>query len=337
MKNTLLALVATAAACAFAPSAALAAECGDVSIAEMDWASAEMIANIDKIVLEEGYGCDVTLQQGGTTNIFASMESKGRPDVAPELWINAVRTPLERAKESGAMIVANENPIESAGEGWWITPEFAKAHPEIKTVEDMLERPDLVPHPEDPSKGGFVTCPAGWGCQLANANLFRAFEMEKKGWKLVDPGSSAGLDGSMTKAVQRGEPWFGYYWTPTAMIGKNEMVLLPFEAEFAGTEHWNECIAKPVEDCADPKKTAWTASEINSVVTKEFKEKGGEAALEYLQKRSVPGDVVAEMLVFMAEEQATGEDAAIEFLKTKEDVWSKWVSSEAAEKIKASL
>jgi len=55
-----------------------------------------------------------------------------------------------------------------------------KKHPELKTVVDVLNRADLFPHPEDPPKGGFHTCPSGWGCQLANANLFRAFEMEKK-------------------------------------------------------------------------------------------------------------------------------------------------------------
>ena len=31
------------------------------------------------------------------------------------------------------------------------------------------------------------------------------------------------------------------------------------------------------------------------------------------------------MLVYMTENQATGEDAAIEFFATKEDVWTKWV------------
>ena len=335
MKTTMIALAASAAMFAFSGSAY--AECGEVSIAEMDWASAEMIANIDKTILEAGYGCKVTLQQGGTTNIFASMENKGQPDVAPELWINAVREPLSRATESGDMVIANEGPIEGLGEGWWVTPEFAKANPDIKSVEDLLARPELVPHPEDPSKGGFVTCPAGWGCQLANANLFRAFEMEKKGWKMVDPGSAAGLDGSMTKAVQRGEPWFGYYWTPTAMIGKNEMVKLPFETEFAGSENWDGCIVKSEQECADPKPSAWTQSEVKTVVTDDFKEKGGADALAYLEKRVFPGDTVNEMLVYMADEQATGEDAAIEFLKTKEDVWSKWVSPEAAEKIKASL
>ena len=31
------------------------AECGDVQIAEMNWASAQLMANVDKIILEEGY------------------------------------------------------------------------------------------------------------------------------------------------------------------------------------------------------------------------------------------------------------------------------------------
>ena len=39
--------------------------------------------------------------------------------------------------------------------------------------------------------------------------------MEAKGWKIVETGSAAGLDGSMAKAVERGENWFGYYWSPT--------------------------------------------------------------------------------------------------------------------------
>ena len=35
------------------------AECGSVQIAEMNWASAQLMANVDKVILEEGYGCSV--------------------------------------------------------------------------------------------------------------------------------------------------------------------------------------------------------------------------------------------------------------------------------------
>ena len=179
-------------------------------------------------------------------------------------------------------------------------------------------------------------CPAGWGCQLSNINMFRAFEMEKKGWVLVDPGSSAGLDGSIAKASERGEPWFGYYWSPTAIIGKYNLQSVPFEAPFAGADNWDGCIAKAEQECANPKPSAWTESEVHTVVTDEFKKKGG-VAMDFLSKRVWPGPVMNGMLVYMTDNQASGEDAAIEFLATKEDVWTKWVPADVAKKVKSAL
>ncbi|PYC49181.1 ABC transporter substrate-binding protein [Litorivita pollutaquae] len=316
--------------------AAAAADCGKVTMAEMNWASAEMMANVDKIILEEGYGCDVELVPGATTTTFASMNEKGEPDVAGELWINAVRDPLMAAIGEGRLHAANAGPITDLGEGWWVTPKFAADHPELDTVEKLLEHPELFPYVEDETKGAFVGCPAGWGCQLINANLYRAFDMEEKGWVLVDPGSAAGLDGSMAKAVDRDENWFGYYWSPTAIIGKYGMVMLPFEAEFAGRENWDGCIALSEQDCADPKPTAWTVSEVNSVVTDRFMKAGGPAA-DYIKTRVFPGSVMNEMLVYMTDNQAAGEDAAYEFLETHQDIWTPWVPADVAEKIKSAL
>lgn len=313
------------------------AECGDIQIAEWNWASGELMANVDKIILEAGYNCSVEMVPGATTTTFASMNEKGQPDVAGELWINAVRDPLNAAFEAGSLHSANAGPITGLGEGWWIPPHTAEKHPELKTVLDVLERPDLFPDVEDPSKGAFVGCPAGWGCQLANANLFRAFDMEAKGWKLVDPGSAAGLDGSMTKAVEREQNWFGYYWSPTAMIGKHNMVKLDFGVPFAGSENWDGCIALAEQDCADPQPSAWTESEVHTVVTDEFRTNAGEEVMDYLGKRVFPGDVMNGMLVYMGDNQAGGEDAAIEFLLEHEDVWSSWVSAEVADKVKAAL
>ena len=207
----LLIASAVAAGTMLGVSGQASAACGTVSIAEMNWASAQLMANVDKIILESGYGCKVEIVPGDTMPTFTSMNEKGAPDVAGELWVNAVATPLNAAKAEGRLHTVSEGPITGLGEGWWLLPHTMKKHPELKTVVDVLNRPDLFPHPEDPSKGGFHTCPSGWGCQLANANLFRAFEMEKKGWRLVDPGSAAGIDASIAKASDRGENWFGYY------------------------------------------------------------------------------------------------------------------------------
>jgi len=315
------------------------AKCGKLVIAEQNWASAELMANVDKIILEKGYGCDVELVTGATMPTFTSMNDKGSPDMNPEQWANAVYTPLKKAVSEKRLIIANKAPITGLGEGWWLTPGSIKKHPELKgmTALQILERPDLFPYKEDPSKGAFVGCPAGWGCQLANANLFKAFEMEKKGWVLVDPGSAAGLDGSIAKAADSGNTWFGYYWNPTSIVGKYNLQPVDFGVPFAGRDNWDNCITLPEQDCANPKPTAWTKSEVNSIVTANFAKTGGKEALSYVEKRVFPGEVMNGMLVYMADNQAKGSDAAIEFLKKHEDVWGKWVSGGAKKKIKAGL
>ena len=66
------------------------AACGKLVIAEQNWASAELMANVDKIILEKGYGCEVELIPGATMPTFTSMDEKGEPDMNPEQWANAV-------------------------------------------------------------------------------------------------------------------------------------------------------------------------------------------------------------------------------------------------------
>ena len=315
------------------------ASCGSLVIAEQNWASAELMANVDKVILEEGYGCEVELVPGATMPTFTSMNDKGTPDMNPEQSANAVYEPLKVAVKEKRIFVANGAPITGLGEGWWLTPGSIEKHPELKgmTALQILERQDLFPDKEDPSKGAFVGCPAGWGCQLANANLFVAYEMEKKGWKLIDPGSAAGLDGTISKASDSGKPWFGYYWNPTSMVGKYGLIPVDFGVEFAGRDNWDNCIMKPAGECASPKPTAWTKSEINSLITKSFKEKAGKGPTKYVEKRTYPGEVMNGMLVYMADNQAKGSDAAVEFLVRYPDVWTKWVPADVADKIRKGI
>ena len=274
--------------------------CGKLVIAEQNWASAELMANVDKVILEKGYGCEVELIPGSTMPTFTSMNDKGVPDMNPEQWANAVYTLMLKAVDEGRMIQGNKAPITGLGEGWWITPGTIKNHPEIKgmTALEILEHPEWFPSKEDPSKGAFVGCPAGWGCQLANANLFKAFDMEKKGWVLIDPGSAAGLDGTISKAADSGDSWLGYYWNPTSMVGKYGLTPVDFGVPFAGRDNWDNCIMLPDEQCASPKASAWTKSEVNSIVSANFAKTGGKDILSYVEKRTYPGPIMNGCLLY---------------------------------------
>lgn len=310
-----------------------AAECGDVTIADMNWASAEFGTYLDKFILENGYGCNVETVPGDTVPTITSMIEKGEPDIAPELWVNAAKEAVDQAVEDGKLVISVDILKDGGEEGWWIPKYTADKHG-FKTVADVLAHPELFPAPEDESRGAFVGCPSGWGCQLVNNSLYQAFELDKSGFDQIDPGSAAGLDGSIAKAFEREQNWFGYYWAPTAILGKYEMVKLDFNAEF-DEDNWHKCIV--VEDCDTPKKTSWIYSEVRTAIVTEFADNTSPEVMEYLNKRSYKNAELNLVLAWMTNEQATGEDGALYFLQNNEDMWKEWVTADAAEKIKAAL
>ena len=73
-----------------------ASECGEITIADMNWNSASLMAHIDQFILNEGYQCDAELIPGDSVPTGTSMIEKGQPDVAPELWTNGIKEALDK-------------------------------------------------------------------------------------------------------------------------------------------------------------------------------------------------------------------------------------------------
>ncbi len=317
-----------------ASGAATAAECGDVTIATMNWQSAEVMSNIDKIILTEGYGCNAEITTGDTVPTITSMAEKGQPDIAPEGWVDLLPDVVQRGMDEGKIVTAAKSLPDGGVQGWWIPKYVADQHPEIKTIGDALKNPALFPSAEDPSKGAIHNGPQGWGGTVVTSQYYKGFEAEKAGFTLVDTGSAAGLDGSIAKAFERKEPWLGYYWAPTSILGKYEMVKLDPGVPHDAAE-WKRC--NSVADCPDPKPNAWPVDRVFTLVAKPFAERVDPPVMDYLNKRSWSNETVNKLMAWMTDNQATGADGAEYFLKNNEDVWTKWVSPEAAAKIKASL
>lgn len=320
----------TSTAQAQAPSST---ECGRVTVASMNWQSAEVLAQIDRLILTEGYGCEVEIVPGDTMPTLTSMMEKGQPDVAPEAWINAVRQPLDAAVAEGKLHYAAESLQDGGVEGWWIPQYVADANPGIKTIDDALQHPELFPAQESRGKGAVHNCPSGWNCQITTGNAFKAWGAAEKNFVLVDTGSAAGLDGSIARAYERKQGWLGYYWAPTSILGKYQMVKLD-----AGVPHdqeaWETCNSKT--ECDNPIKSDWARAEVYTVVTDRFKTAGG-PAYDYLSRRSWGNDTVNQLLAWMSDSQATGEDGARHFLKNNAQVWTGWVTPEVAQKIQSTL
>ena len=304
----------------------------DISIAELNWQSGSMIANIDAHILTHGYGHTISIVPGGIDATIQSMMATGSPNIFGEAWTSLLGDNAKEYIANGSLILLRDEIVVGAGEGWYI-PNYIQEEYGFTTVEDVLARPDLFPHPEDPSKGGMIICPGGWSCKKHNENLFRAFDMEAKGWKIIDPGSGAGLNAFWEGSVVREQGAFGYYWTPTVLVGRLGLVAISSEVGFAGDDNWTNCISVAVDECDNPQATSFPKGETGTIVTPGLPKN----VTDYLLKRTFPGEVITEMLVWADDNQASAQDTAIEFLLTYPHIWDKWVTPIAIVKVKGSL
>ncbi|MGD8170760.1 ABC transporter substrate-binding protein [Vibrio sp. TRT 21S02] len=310
-----------------------ASDCGDVTIADMNWNSATLIANIDRFILEHGYGCDAELIPGDTMPTGTSMVEKGQPDVAPELWSNSLKDALDKGVAEKRLRYAGKALTDGGEEGFWVPAYLVKKYPEIKTIEGVKKHAKLFEHPEDPDQFAFYSCPAGWNCQISAGNLFRAMKLDESGFTIVDPGSSAGLSGSIAKAYERQEPWFGYYWAPTAVLGKYDMVKIDFGSGFDEAEFVN-CTTQA--ECESPKVTMYPPSPVHTITTEKFATRAPEA-YQYFTKRGFTNADMNQLLAWMEDNQADGEEAMHYFLEKYPQIWTQWLPEDVVKKVQQAL
>lgn len=308
-------------------------ECGDVTLADMNWNSATLMAHVDQFILTNGFGCNAELVPGDTMPTGVSMTEKGEPDIAPEFWSNSHKEMLQKGVDEKKLRFAGKAFVEGGEEGFWIPKYMIDKHPELATIEGIKANANLFPHPEDDSKSGFMTCPAGWTCQITAGHLFNALGLEEAGFEMIDPGSGAALAGSIARANDRENAWFGYYWSPTPVLGRYDMVKVDFGVD-ADPEHYENCITQA--DCINPKVTAYPPSAVNTITTESFATKSP-AAYRYISNRAYTNADMSAMMAWMEENQADGEIAAFEFLESYPHVWMKWVPEDVAKKVKAAL
>lgn len=333
MKRLIASLTVTSAMAGFAGMAA-AQDCGSLTIASMNWQSAELAAAVDQFILNNGYGCSAEIIQGDTVPTITSMVEKGQPEIAPEGWVDLVPEVIQQGIGEGKIVVTTDILSDGAVQGWWVPKYIVDANPDIKTIDDMLKHPELFPDPEDSAKGAVFNGPQGWGGTVVTSQLYKAYGAEAAGFTLVDTGSAAGLDGSIARAYEQKQGWVGYYWAPTALLGKYEMVKLDHGVAYDQAE-WKACTSNA--ECAEPKKNDWPKDKVQTVVAKAWADTAPAEVMDYLGKRSWTNATVNGVMSWMTDNQATGEDGARYFLEQHEDLWKEWVSPEAAEKIKAAL
>ena len=323
MKKLPLILAAGAFA---APMAAHAqsGDCGDVSITEMNWASAQVVTSVAAFLMEQGYGCNVSVVSSDTIPAVTSVAENGEPDIVTELWLNSTGDTYNELRDSGRVVEAG--PVLDPGgvEGWWVPTYLAEEHPEVTTIEGILANPELV-------DARFYNCPEGWGCRVVSDNLSAALDLEGNGVEVFNAGSGQVLATSMADAVLNEEPWFGYYWGPTVPLGKYDMTRVDLGPVVEDVHERNQNA-----DTSDPGVSDFPAAPIVTAVTSTFQESNPEV-FELMQNMTFRTADMSTVLAWKDENNASAEEAAVYYLSNFQDQWSDWLSDAARENLSGLL
>lgn len=316
MKKLKILLIGISLLMAFASNQVMA--CGKVTITEMNWNSGVIVTSVAKFFMEKGYGCEVQKIPSATITALTSLAENNEPDIATEIWTGSA--PLYHELIKAGKIHKLADVLQQGGnDGWWVPKYLVDKYPEMAKIDGVLKHGKLIKL--------FNNCPDGWACRVSGDNLSKALQLEKHGIKVFNHGSGETLATSIAAAYANKEPWFGYYWGPTAILGKYEMV----KVDLGGVDpkKW-ECIQR--KDCKNPQVASYPVSEVVTAVTDTFKKREPKVTA-FLSKMEFPNMVMNKLLAWKEDNKASGEEAAVHFITTYQDTWKNWVDGEAKEKL----
>lgn len=316
-------LMASALGVSALSAGAAYADCGEVTITEMSWASSQVVSTVATFLMTNGYGCTVTAFPSDPNPALTSVAESGQPDILTEVWANSAPALPDMIADGSVSVVANV--LSDGGqEGWWVPRYLVDAHPELATLEGVIANPELV-------GGLFNNCPDGWSCKNTNTNLLMAAGIGEDALENFVHGSGDTIAASMASAFEDEVPWIGYYWAPTAPLGRYDMVRIDMGEHDAEVY---SCLT--TEDCANPQVTDYPTADVVTLVTEAFQEANPEIT-ELMSNISFTNAQMGEILAWQTDNDASSEEAAVYFLTTYPDVWSAWISEGARENLAAIL
>ncbi|MEQ8201216.1 MAG: ABC transporter substrate-binding protein [Syntrophomonadaceae bacterium] len=305
---------------------------GQLVLADVSWDSVKVHNRIVGFILEHGYGYPAPAYTFGESLPLLQGMSKGDIDITMEVWVDNYKEAWTGMVNDGSVKDLGSN-FPDAPQGWYVPTYMIKGDaargiqavaPDLKSVTDLPRYWELFKSPEVPGKGRFHNSAPGWVCTEINETKIKNYGLDKT-FQVFSTGSDAALSASMVAAYEKGQPWVGYYWEPTWVMGQLDMTLL----------------AEPAYDQAiwdDPgnRGCAYPAAKVQKGVNSSLVARAPEV-IDFLSKYQTNLAQNNDFLAYMNQNQGDPEKAALYFLQKYPDTWKAWLPSDVAAKVEQAL
>ncbi len=327
------ALILTAVACGNGDDANGGAdedrEIDTITLADAGWDSIRVHNSITQRILEEGYGYDTDVMTGSTAATIQGLR-QGDIQVYTEIWTDNIQELWEESLESGDVIEVSTN-FDDNRQGLFVPTYVIEGDeergiepmaPDLRTVEDLKNYPDLFEDPEEAGMGRIYGAPSDWALSEYIEEKVHTYGLEDT-MNHFRPGSDAALVTTLVDAYESGEPWVGYYWEPTWVTAVYDLTLL--EEPAFDQEIWDE-----------NKGTEFPPNDVVVGVWSELEDIAPEV-VEFLSNYETSSALTDEALAYMRENDAEADEAADWWMLEHQDIWMDWLPEEVAEDVLASL
>jgi glycine betaine/proline transport system substrate-binding protein len=300
---------------------------------DRQWESVWLSNSVAQFIIEEGYGYPTEVIQMDTPVMQVAI-LKGEIDVDLEAWQQNFPDWYEEHSANGNIETLGYS-LEG-GPQFWCIPQWVHDEYGIDTVEDMKDNWELFKDPEDPSKGLFINSMVGWACTEINEIKFEAYGLDEF-YNMITPGTSGAETAALAGPQMKSEPVFGYYWSPTPLMGMYDWYVLEEPAYDA--EVWAKIQAAVDDPSIRPidEACAFESVPLAIIANKDFRSKAPDVAA-MLENFEIGLDRCNKTLAWAeTNEVQDWEKAAVWFLREYDSHWKPWVPADIYTKVKAAL
>ena len=295
-----------------------------IVFSDLNWTSAEIQNRIAQYIVEHGYGFPTDVVPGATLPLFQGLR-KGDTHVTMEIWLPNQSIGWTEAVELGEVVSVGKSLVGDWQSTFVIPAYIAEQYPDLKTPQDLMkpEFQELFSTDDSRGKARLVACVPGWSCELVNDEQIETYGLNDSLY-VIKPGSQDAMFAELFGAYEKQEPWLGYMWGTGDPALKLDLVLLEEEPY--------------TKECWDSGKACHFDESLVLIAVNPSLLPRAPEVIGFLQNWEFSIPVYKPVFQWIdSNPEATRAEAAIWWLENNQDLWSAWVTEEAASSVMAAL